>query len=105
VSCIKQTGNYKAKKPLAPSYKIAYDALLTAIKESDKDDLKVHINGWRKIAYSKGISASTEPGSKKKAFQHAVYALQDSRLVETLDDYYWPAKRDRGQGWDMSQDG
>ena len=96
-SCVlHQTGrSVQGKKPLAPSYKIAYDALLTAIKESDKDDFKVHINDWRKIAYSKGISASTEPGSKKKAFQRAVYALQDSRLVETLDDYCWPA-RDRG---------
>jgi hypothetical protein len=50
----------------------------------------IHIDEWRTKAFDAGISASSDPSSKQKAFKRAVSGLLDMQLIECKGDYYEP---------------
>ncbi len=100
------------RKPLSGAKKVAYNALLEAIKENGEEmpeemvesmrgDIDgfgiVHLDTWREVAYRANISTSEDSSSKRKAFTRAVSGLRDSGHVEVQNDYAWPVagQRDR----------
>lgn len=97
--------NTKAKagtKPLRGAKKVAYDTL---VKECNGQQQRIHIDIWREAAYTAGVSPSSEPDAKRKAFRRAVPDLLDMGLVDTIDDHWWPTAleaRTNGQISDMS---
>ena len=65
---------------------IAFKALLTCCEENGR----AHVDDWRKEAYRRGISTSTDSESKGKAFRRAVRDLLDLGKIEADSDYYFP---------------
>ncbi len=91
-SCVlkRTNGNaQKGDKRLTASQKIAYDCLVKLSAEIDDNLSKgVHIDSWRKATYEACISASSNPDTKKKAFQRAVKDLREKNCIEVVGDYY-----------------
>ena len=91
----------KMKAKLSAAAKVAINALQEAI-----DDLGVipppssHIpplkkaatmEQWRTYAYRLGISGSDEPGSRQKAFDRAMTALQSAHAIGIWEPHVWLA--------------
>lgn len=84
-------------KSLTGAKKIAFAALLQAIKDSGTPPIPasngspvVNIDVWRAAAYRASISPAGTPEAKKMAFHRAITDLRNNDMVGTEDDFYWP---------------
>lgn len=80
-----------SKSKLTPSQKVVFDCLVKLCVTDDSDDFDgVFIDDWRSAAYAAGISSSTKPDAKKKAFQRAIDDLRTQKLIQVHNDYWKP---------------
>lgn len=70
---------------LTGAKRIALEALQKCLKGQTGP---IHLDVWREAAYSVGITTSTEPDARQKAFKRAVAGLMDSRIITCEKDYY-----------------
>lgn len=68
---------------LSKGYRIALDALKTAISNGDPSE-----DAWKAEAYEKNITSTDKLDSKRKAFDRAKKYLLDQGLIEVKDDGY-----------------
>lgn len=94
-SCILQRdkGIFPKIKSLNAPAKKALSVLIAIIEENRVD--KITINQWRDAVYHSGITSSTNPDTRKKAFQRIREELCDLEYIEINSEYCW-LKRDKG---------
>jgi hypothetical protein len=95
-----QAGQSKKAK-LSASSKVALNALYEAIIEMGEvppasnhippGTKAVKVEQWRIYAYRRGISSSSEPRARQKAFNSAVVALQAAKAIGVWEPHVWPA--------------
>jgi hypothetical protein len=93
------------RKKLSHAARIALEALAEAICEGGAAQAGVEqipegvkvvgIEEWRRFAYGRGVSGSTEERARQQAFSRARQKLLDSRLIGVWNDLVWLADNDK----------